>query len=212
MAQIIPILKSLIRNPDQTELIYGLASELQTRIPRASDRYFAQLDRLSKAHNSDLDRVLNLNQLPIEIVDLQKCGPETLGRHLVEFYQLTQLTPALYQLPLQGASPRMAKLVTASRNIHDALHIITGLDTSVEDEMCLQAFLGGNTKSSYSLLLVLLGFVHLALYSPQTWLKTARRCRHFWKQGRRAPLVLNYDFHEIVKTQLTDAKKTFGTH
>lgn len=209
MAQITRILKSLIRNPDQTELIYGLANELQRRIPRASDRYFTQLDKLSRKQNSNLESVLSLNQAPIEISALKLCGSKSLGQHLVEFYDKTQLKPALYQLPLQGASPRMAKLVTASRNIHDALHILTGLDTSVEDEMCLQAFLGGNTKSAYSLLLVLLGFVHLGLYSPRTLLKTAKRCRAFWKQGQRSPLVLSYDFHQLVSRDLEHARQTF---
>jgi ubiquinone biosynthesis protein Coq4 len=196
----------LLKNPGKTELIYALAHALQMRWPRLSARYFIKLETLARHHQTDLERMLSLNQHEFSIAELATCPAGSVGAHVLNFYQQTGYLPTLARLPLNGASPQMARLVTSSRNIHDILHVLTELNTSVEDEICLQAFIAANTRSAFSVLLVLLGLAHILWFKPMALFKTFVRAVQFAKCGLRAAFILACDFSKILAMELNSAR------
>lgn len=78
---------------------------------------------------------------------------------------------------------------------HDVYHVITGMTTSVKDEVGMQFLLLGNGKKS----LYLFSTIGICIFLLPEYLKYFHQC---YKRGKRYHAIYKLDLHQELNTQL----------
>ncbi len=94
------------------------------------------------------------------------------------------------------------------RETHDFRHVLVGLNAGRPDEVVLAGFQLGQVPNPFSLLVV--AFVPLILPLRQGPFRTWHRAFTAWRAGRRAPLLANVRFEELLGLPVAEVRRRTG--
>lgn len=127
-------------------------------------------------------------ELQFDLEHLRQCDPGTLGRELARFIDDHNFDP------LESGD--------WIQRTHDIWHVLTGLSSSEQDELLLQAFTRAQVFRPTSAILVLLGLI-------------TRRCNlqdvaERIRQGRQAKSMIDWDIEADWNTPLDEVRRKLG--
>jgi ubiquinone biosynthesis protein Coq4 len=119
--------------------------------------------------------------------------------------QREQLDPDLFQPP-PLLSPELAYVAQRIRQSHDIWHVITGLSTSIPDEIALQAFTNAQLHNNTSRLIVRFGTPLYGLRYPQL----RERVRAFQHVESRCAFLVTVRWEELWEVPLSTLREQLG--
>ena len=171
-------LGALRRNPGDTELALDAAVLL-------NGGRLAELVGVFERQPEGRELLQRRPALDVDHIDLDALAalPEgTLGRSYVEFMRARGLTPEVFVPPKHVRDERTRYLSQRLRQTHDLWHVLTGYDTDVFGEVELQAFMFGQLRTPFSLLVAVLGLRKAKPLTPAIPFKVWKA----YQRGRRA--------------------------
>ena len=194
-------LSALRKNPDDTELALRAAVRLNLGGLR---RIVAQF----KAQPEGRELLSTQPAIDCENVDLNALAnlPRgTLGRSYSEFLRARNLTPAVFVAPQEIGDADARYVAQRLRQTHDLWHVVTGYDTDVLGEVELQAFVFGQMRLLFSLLVAVFGVSRTNLLTP----RIAARVWAAYKQGQRAEPLAWRVWERHFAMPLPELRRTF---
>lgn len=95
------------------------------------------------------------------------------------------------------------------RQIHDFLHVLTGLEVTVSDEIALKWFEMVQTGLPSTVLSAFVGPLRL---DPVTRAELFDKVPWMIENGAKAPLVMNIFFEELFEEKLETVRKLLNLH
>lgn len=185
-------LQGLLDDPDDTHQIFRLGMAVNAQLfPRFLMRFVTHEEGAwLLEHEPAIGSA--------EVAALRALPPHTLGGAYARFLDARDLDPDLFQSP--PGLPVVVRYVSQRmRQTHDLWHVLTGIDTSVEGELLLQAFTYGQTRMPSAALVAIAG----ALRYGSREHRLLPKAFDAYKRGRRAawmpPLVWERRWEEPVE-------------
>ena len=151
---------SLVKNPTKTDKIFELADAGRNRRrksvevtmkPILENEEFLQLWKDRYNRTSDIQTLRDFPE-------------ETFGRKFAEFLDEHHFQPNSF--PPVEPDTALDYLVSRMRHTHDLWHVLTGYETTIVDELALQAFGLAQVKSPLSAIIIAAGILHLVIFKP----------------------------------------------
>jgi ubiquinone biosynthesis protein COQ4 len=191
----------LLRDPRDTQQVFVLATAVDR--PRLHLQ-LAQFRKLPEGRALLRERAA-INSQSVDFARLRKLPADTLGGAYVRMLERERLDPDLFQPP-PLLSPELTYLVQRIRQTHDVWHVVTGLSTSLPDEVALQAFTNAQLHNSTSRLIVLFGTLVYGLRYPQL----RGRVRAWRSAGSRCAFLLTVRWEELWEVPLDQLRERLG--
>lgn len=143
----------------------------------------------------------------LDLAWLRSLPAGTLGerflRHLADHDLLrdVDIPPSPFALPDDAAYAKLRW-----RETHDFRHVLTGLGTSIRDEIVLQAFQLGQYPNRFALAQMSVGPV-LAPCDPVRLIRDYRRA---WRAGRRAARLVNVRWEGLWDRPVGELRRALG--
>jgi ubiquinone biosynthesis protein COQ4 len=102
----------------------------------------------------------------VDLEALARLPEGTLGRAYADHLRRNGLDPDLFQAP-PGVPADVAWVAQRLRQSHDVWHVVTGYDTSVADELCLQAFTFAQVRAAGPAVLSAIGTLRWMWRDPR---------------------------------------------
>lgn len=196
----------LIKDPTQTENVFRIANTLlssddQTRLQPILDHVMS---------NPEFVRLYNQKYLApkINLDALLKLSEESLGHQFAKHMIANRLDPEFF--PTIDVKDPIRYTVMRGRQTHDIFHVLLGYDTSVQDELALQAFVMAQIRSPLSAILLAGGLLHMSILHPQQLLQTADAITRGYERGKKAKFLLSIPWedrwHEPIKSLRAEAQ------
>jgi len=185
------IQKKLLSHPNRAELIQWSTKVLQN--PDFQELY-------NKKYLPKFPTIEELNSMP-----KNSLGHE-LAQHLIKNsinLEFAGLDTSVFYSQDVG---QMNYLAIRSTRHHDTLHVLTGLTTSPVDEYALFAFQLPQLHSSYHLILLSSGLLHIAFYQPENIPELTEKLSRFHQIGKNARFVMGFPFEEHWRTDLNEVR------
>ncbi len=191
------------RNPDDTQAalnmgpcLYELGHIRQTR-----DKISAVL------HDADFMKKQKLLG-PVDLQILKNCPQGSLGHTFANHMLSHNLDPYFYN-HVQITNDE-SYIMMRLRQTHDLWHVITGLSTSFQDELALQAFMFAQTGAPLSTLLIggalfRMGFTN----DPQVY-SAFERINDGWQLGKSTKPLFSLDWEANWNTPLESLRAEYG--
>lgn len=197
------VLKDEPGNPDYARLLHLSMDE-------------ATYTRLSASLRSSEDgqRLLDEGRtVPGEGVSLDTLAelPEgTLGHAFAGYFQKNNISPFVYEYPLEKEGHFLLKRY---RETHDIHHIVTGYAIDEIGECELQAFYYGNLGLRHAGFIAFASFPALFTYPPNGLRDVVPFARRIWaayKRGQRCPMILGVPFDEMWALPISEIQQRIG--
>ncbi|MFT7583561.1 MAG: ubiquinone biosynthesis protein COQ4 [Myxococcota bacterium] len=169
--------RSLLRDPEDTTQVLILGMMVNRA---AFPKFFAAF----LEHPEGMWIFKNRPAIDSSEVDydaLRALPDDTLGREYVRFIDTNALDPDFFQAP-PGAPEAAAIIAKRLRQAHDIWHVVTGYDTTVPDEVALQAFTAAQTGMPSAKLIALFGTLRWGPNNRGMWRDVIRG----YRRGKRA--------------------------
>jgi ubiquinone biosynthesis protein Coq4 len=153
---------ALVRDPQKTEKIFELTNiskgGRKQRVATAMMlRPFLQSDDFKSLYSEEYNP-------PIDMGWLRKLPEGTFGRAFANFIDANGFQADGFP-PVELNSP-ISYLVIRIRRTHDLMHVLTGYDVTLQDELALQGFTFAQTRTPVSALIIAGGIIHLIFLRP----------------------------------------------
>jgi ubiquinone biosynthesis protein COQ4 len=130
-----------------------------------------------------------LDEAHVDFTALAALPEGTLGREYADFLRTHGISPKPFENAPQGIDPRASYLVLRMRQTHDVWHVLRGQETSVAEELYLQAFTYAQIGAPLSLVLCVGGTLRYG-WRYRGFLRNMWRS---YRAGKRAkPLAPTY--------------------
>lgn len=145
----------LINDPTQTAKVFNVADSSSYKDDPNHQRALARL----KANPLTLQMYEeDYNPAWPAVEEMLRYPAGTLGHELGKHLHSNNLTPNFYTL--QKDANIQSYIIDRSRKIHDCMHVLTGFNTSVAEEIGLQAFSMIQFRSPITTALLAAGLIH----------------------------------------------------
>lgn len=191
----------LLLNPRDTRQVFVLASAVDR--PRLSV-LLAHLKELPEGR-ALLEARAAIDSKSVDFARLRGLPAHTLGGAYARMLEREQLDPDLFQPP-PLLSPELAYVAQRVRQSHDLWHVLTGLSTSIPDEVALQAFTRAQLHNNTSRLIVVFGTLFYGLRYPQM----RRHARVWQRAGSRCTFLLTVRWEELWEVPLDQLREQLG--
>jgi ubiquinone biosynthesis protein Coq4 len=145
---------------------------------------------------------------PVNLQELQKLPPGTLGRAYADHMIGNNLNPNFYK-NLEITNDYVMTVMRL-RQTHDLWHVVTGFSTSVEDELGLQAFMFAQTASPLPPLLIGLGILKSGLKTRHMTQPILDRVSLGWMMGKKAKALFPIDWEANWQTPLSQLRQDYN--
>lgn len=187
----------LLRNPRDTQQVFVLA----TAVDRSKlHLLLAHLRELPEGRALLGDRPA-IDSKSVDFARLRALPPHTLGGAYARTLEREQLDPDLFRPP-PLLSPELTFVVQRIRQTHDIWHVVTGLSTSIEDEIALQAFTNAQLHNHTSRLIMTFGALFYGLRSATL----RRKVRAFRRVGSGCAFLLAVRWEELWEVPLDQVR------
>lgn len=190
----IPPLLRLIGNPDRTEDAFRLTSLAFT--PSVLNTLKIQVSKTKEGQKALQEKF----RVQVDMNFLSQCPPHSLGHAFYQFITRNNLNPNLF--PKIKVKNDNDYLFIHFYETHDLWHVITGFNTTVEDELALQAFYSAQTPSPLALLLIGAGFFRTLLFNFQKRDELFKAIILGYSLGKKAKPLFGFPWHQHWHTPL----------
>jgi len=195
----------LIKDPASTENIFKMSAVILKNPDIESAKNFVANATKNKNFR-DLYRSLYLPKA-ISQESLLAHPNGSLGHAYGRFLQQNKLQADFY--PQIFPKSELDYLTLRMRQTHDIFHVLTGFESSLEDELALQSFLVAQLGSPFSALLITAGLLHTLKSSPQ-------KLRHLFSSlslgfnlGRQSTFLLGVPWEELWNQPLDELRRIY---
>ncbi len=202
----IRLLWALLRatlNPDNTAAILTVG-EAMYRIgatETAQKKMMSQPEAIALIQNRKL-------MAPVNLQELQKLPPGTLGRIYADHMITNNLNPNFFKNMEITSDYIMA--IMRLRQTHDLWHVVTGFTTSVQDELGLQTFMHAQTASPLSPLLIGSGILKAGFKHRDMTQPILDRVALGWAMGKKARPLFAIDWEANWQTPLAQLRQDYN--
>ncbi len=200
--------RKLIADPNDTQQVFVILKALRGR---AYGRIFRQF-----AATATGARVLRDQRRLLDVLQdhamLERLAPDTLGGTYLTFMRAEDLTADGLVMPSalvednDDISPGMRLVRDRLRDAHDLNHTVTGYGREPLGELCLLAFMFGQTRNAGLLFIVLAGLKKhgFGKSAPAVWAVLWEA----WRRGRKAQWLPCTDWEAELGTPLAQMRQT----
>lgn len=139
--------------------------------------------------------------------NLKKYPKNSLGFQFAEFMVGNHLTTYDFEVPVTGDAVWLRE---RSRRVHDFLHVLLEKGISVEDEICLNAYLVYSIQAPISCLIMYGGLFRLMLTDFRTFLSTRKEILKIKQWSQANPCLLTLPIEEMLDTDTSKLRQTIG--
>lgn len=139
--------------------------------------------------------------------ELMKLPPGTLGRILIDDLQKKGLD--LNFFPFLDPADPVKYIIYRAYLVHDISHLLLQYDTSIEEELALQAFTLAQTHSPISTLLISGGLANIATTSPWNIFSAIRKISAGFTRGEQNPQVLAIPFDKVLDWPMEKVRQEY---
>jgi ubiquinone biosynthesis protein Coq4 len=125
---------------------------------------------------------------PMLLEDLSDLPRGTLGREYYEHMSKNGLKPDFF--PILEMNTPAKYMAMRGRQSHDVWHVLAGYDTSVQDEIALQAFTFAQTHSGISVSILSAGLLHYLKNHPAETQVLLEAIFEGYQRGKRARFLM----------------------
>jgi ubiquinone biosynthesis protein Coq4 len=195
----------VVRNPDRLDEVFAIADTLSEVEPEV-------IEQMRHEFAKDPDGRKALSTRPrigkIELADLEKLPPGTLGRAFAEHMRKNGLDPAA--MPIVESKDEIEFIRAHLYETHDIWHVLTGFDADVAGELGLQAFYMTQLSGKLPTVLLALGFLNAALYAHEDRDRRMSAIVRGWTIGRRAKKLFGADWSSLWPVPLAEVRRRFA--
>jgi ubiquinone biosynthesis protein COQ4 len=188
----------LALNPRDTQQVFLIAAAVDRERLEATHRRLGT----SAAGRKLLAERPSIDSSAIDYERLRALPESTLGGAYARTLQREQLDPDLFQAP-PGLPEELAYVAKRIRQSHDLWHVLTGLSTSIPDEIALQAFTEAQIDSNTSRVLVRFG----QLYFGRRYPEVRALVKRYRALGERAAYLLEVRWEEYWEHDLVELRR-----
>jgi ubiquinone biosynthesis protein Coq4 len=196
----------LIDDPRRTEEIF-LMSRLARR---ADDQRPMQVVIDSVAKIPEFVELFERRYLPKlpTMEQLSKCPPGSLGEAYYLHLKRNNLRPDFF--PAEPTDKLLGYFILRSRQQHDLWHVLADYDTSIAEEMALQAFTLAQIDNTLSSMLLAGGLIHFSQQDPYQVKRVMELIVEGFERGRDIPFLLLTPWEERLDLPLGEARRLAG--
>jgi ubiquinone biosynthesis protein COQ4 len=191
----------LLLNPRDTQQVFVLAAAVDR--PRLH-LLLAQL-RARPEGRALLAKRPSIDSKSVDLARLRALPPDTLGGAYARMLERERLDPDLFQPP-PLLSPELSYVAQRVRQTHDIWHVVTGLSTSIADEIALQAFTNAQLHNHTSRLIVTFGALFYGVRYPDL----REHVRAFRRVGSGCAFLLTVYWEELWELPLDRVRAQLG--
>ncbi len=190
-----------------------------TRDPNRLDMVFAMIDHV---HGVDPDTIPMLKlpefqpvieqparRLELDLDALARLPAGTLGAELVRFLRDNELDPDGLSHTLEDGGP-LSRVKAHLESTHDLWHVLTGLGTTVDDEIELQAFYAAQLAAPPPLMILSSGLLNSILIDRESGPARLEALVRGYLLGRRAKPLAGVDWSRHWATPLAELRRQFN--
>lgn len=194
----------LLRHPEHLDRVFEISdamSDVKREELEAIRDHFAEDPRGAAA-------LRDKPRLAVDLDDLQKLPPGTLGRTFADHMRDNGLDPAA--LPSLPSDSDIAFLRAHLYETHDVWHAVTGFTTDVAGELGLQGFYAAQVPGGLSLILIAMGFLNAAIFSSNQRERRFQAVVEGWEMGKRAESLFGVRWDELWARPIDEVRALFG--
>lgn len=164
-------------------------------------KYYSQSDYAAQA-------IKNKTRFQIKVNELKQLPPESLGFSLyTHIASLGDNYSELSSLPAQTDYDYIAAHLYES---HDVWHAVLGLNTSIDDEVNLQAFLAAQSPGYLFNSFCVLHLIGVLFFRPSQFMSRCRALYQFHRCGKKAKHLFGVDWNQFMSKDLSLVRAEFG--
>ena len=199
--------RKLMADPNDTQQVFVILKALRGRAYGRIFRQFAATPTGAKVLR-DQHRLLDVLQ---DHATLETLGPSTLGGTYLAFMRAEDLSADGLVLPSalvednDDITPGMRLVRDRLRDAHDLNHTVTGYGREPLGELCLLAFMFGQTRNAGLLFIVMAGLKKhgFGKQAPAVWLAIWEA----WRRGRKARWLPGTDWEAELASPLASVRE-----
>ena len=197
---------SLVNDPEKTDKIFDMADAMMS-FPNSSGRklvlenamaqegFKALHQRMYLPGDADLDKLI---EMPVGTLGYEYAAHMKKYNLSVDFYRAVAPTDALKYFALR------------MRQTHDIWHVLTGYNTTVRDELALQAFVIAQTRSGISVSILAAGMLSVLRTHPGDLIELMDGVVEGFQRGKKAEFLLGFAWEELWGLTLEEARALAG--
>ena len=186
-----------VRDPNRTEEIFKISADPRIMAGEKHEPMAAMLARSEKALEAVTSR--RLGQWNTE--SLSNLAPNTFGYRYYRHLKDNNLEEKFY--PDISPARDIDYIRLRLRQTHDIYHVLTGFDTTVEDEAGLQAFYFAQLHVRISPLILAIVVLHDLIYRPEFLPLLFEQINKGWNLGKKSALLFGEIFEDHFSDDLT---------
>jgi ubiquinone biosynthesis protein Coq4 len=196
---------ALVKDPTQTDRVFVLSKVMRRQKSPMIEKVLN--------HLSQMEGVTELYQEgynpPIpSLTELAKYPEGSFGRAFADHMIKNGLQIDFY--PHVGGTELLPWAIERGRKSHDLWHVLLGYDTSVVDEIGLQAFGLAQIKSPFPAILVAGGILHAVTQNPSVFSEMMEKIFSGYQLGLKTKPLLGIKLEDELSTNLNDLRASLG--
>ena len=195
---------SLVRDPRKTDRIFAMAGAIR------KDRRDIAMKSLAHHFNDPGFRALHTAQdnPRTDLENLRQRPDGSFGRAVARF--LDQHGFDANAFPMLSYDDPLEFMVSRLRQNHDYWHVLTGYETSVPDELGLQAFTYAQVGAMISTLILAGGLLHLSIYNPSLVRDAMEKIVDGYRRGKQCRSLVSFRLEDRWDASLTAVRAELG--
>ncbi|MEZ4449374.1 MAG: Coq4 family protein [Nannocystaceae bacterium] len=198
-------LASLIRDPNQLDVVFALADDSVD--PEEEAELLAVLEPVVRERLAD-PSVTPPAKVDLPALRLLPVG--TFGRAVADFFDANGFDPAGLYHSDGPAVADFERFKLHMERTHDLWHVVTGMGTDVDGELGLQAFTLAQTGAPLANLLFAAGFLNAIFYSPGAGPQRLEAITAGWRIGKAARPLFGAPWEAMWTWPLEQVREHFG--
>lgn len=192
-----------VKNPTNTLGIFEMTSSFQ----KATHPDMIRSLLVPLLENTQIEEDYESNYWPKlpTLAELKQFPEKSFGREAAIFFDRWNLDPDLFPEPDFSAPQNY--ITSRVYQAHDFWHVLTGYDTTLENELALQAFGIGQYKLPISLAIIAGGIMNLLQKSPEKAFDILTLISEGFMRGKRARNLLTAGLLERLPDPLSEVRQ-----
>lgn len=163
-------------------------------------KYYSQSEYAVKA-------IKNKTRFQIKVNDLKRLPSESLGFSL--YQHIASLGDNYSELSSLPADTDYDYIAAHLYESHDVWHAVLGLNTSIDDEVNLQAFLAAQSPGYLFNSFCILHLIGVLFFRPSQLIARSRAIHRFHRCGKKAKHLFGVDWNQFLLDDLSSVRAEF---
>ena len=195
---------SLVKDPRKTENIFEIADAARDRRRKAveiSMKPILENEAFLALWNDRYRR-------SADIKTLRSLPEGSFGRKFAHFLDDHHFQADAF--PLIAPNSPLDYFASRMRSTHDLWHVLTGYETTISDELALQAFSLAQVKSPLSAMIIAGGLLHLVIFKPAEVTNAFELISQGYLRGKACQNLVTIRLEDYWETSLPEVRAELG--